>query len=363
MSFIKLQKLRGVHLLALAGFALLICGLLLLMVVGTPAPVINLEYGDTTIEISADRAWTLLPGDCVDILWQLEGIKSLYIEGYGRIGSGEMTFCPNINATSSLIEVTAQNGIYRLLALEIHHLPDMMFYLVGFIGLVGSILLAAYFLWAPDPNRPLPVSWIIIGALLLIIAGGWLRLRPASAPLIDEDNGNVAVRFWAEKDLLFPHECVEVAWSVVGAQSVFLNGRDVRMMAIPVGASIAVATATLEIIDSGGVSHTHTLAIASLFPNPQNPPVAVIWSLFGLILGFIVFVPIIGRAIRNHQSTDYIAIAGCISFAIALYLPYGTVSGKIRLFTITLRAVCPVSTIRPWSRVSLCSFPVCLPIS
>ena len=331
MSFIKLQKLRGVHLLALAGFALLICGLLLLMVVGTPAPVINLEYGDTTIEISADRAWTLLPGDCVDILWQLEGIKSLYIEGYGRIGSGEMTFCPNINATSSLIEVTAQNGIYRLLALEIHHLPDMMFYLVGFIGLVGSILLAAYFLWAPDPNRPLPVSWIIIGALLLIIAGGWLRLRPASAPLIDEDNGNVAVRFWAEKDrILFPHECVEVAWSVVGAQSVFLNGRDVTDDGNPGWGEHCGGegeAATLEIIDSGGVSHTHTLAIASLFPNPQNPPVAVIWSLFGLILGFIVFVPIIGRAIRDNwrrsSVPDYIAIAGCISFAIALYLPFG----------------------------------------
>ena len=331
MSFIKLQKLRGVHLLALAGFALLICGLLLLMVVGTPAPVINLEYGDTTIEISADRAWTLLPGDCVDILWQLEGIKSLYIEGYGRIGSGEMTFCPNINATSPLIEVTAQNGIYRLLALEIHHLPDMMFYLVGFIGLVGSILLAAYFLWAPDPNRPLPVSWIIIGALLLIIAGGWLRLRPASAPLIDEDNGNVAVRFWAENNsIIFPHECADVGWSVVGAQSIVYGGQVAAADDNPATAEHCAGdgeAATLEIIDSGGVRHTYTLSIASFFPYPQNPPVAVIWSLFGLILGLIVFVPIATQTILNKRSssstTDYIAVTGCLLFAIALYLPYG----------------------------------------
>ena len=331
MSFIKLQKLRGVHLLALAGFALLICGLLLLMVVGTPAPVINLEYGDTTIEISADRAWTLLPGDCVGIRWELAGIRSVYVEGKGKIGADEMEFCPGINASNPLFEITAQNGIYRWFELDIHHLPDLVFYLGGFVGLIGSCLFALYFLWAFDLNRPYPVSWMLIGTALLVIAGSWFRLSPTSAPVIDEDDGNVAVRFWAEiSSIILPHECVEVGWSVVGAQTIIYKGRDVATDSNPGIAEHCAGdggAATLEIIDTGGVRHTYTLAIASVFPYPQNPPVAVIWSLFGLILGLIVFVPIATQTILNKRSssstTDYIAVTGCLLFAIALYLPYG----------------------------------------
>ncbi len=331
MSITKLLRWRSVRFLTLAGLALLTSILLLLLVLGTPAPIINLEYGDTTIEIAADRAWTLLPGDCVGIRWQLEGIKSLYIEGSGRIGWGDMMFCPDINATSPLIEVTAQNGIYRWINLDIHHLPDLVFYLAGIVGLVGSCLLAVYFLWALDVNRPFPISWMIIGTSFLVIAGGWLRLSPTSAPLIDDDNGIVAVRFWAENNsIIFPHECVEVGWSVVGAQSVALNGRDVTDDGNPgwgEHCSGEGEAATLEVIANGDARYTHTLAIASLFPNPQNPPVAVLWSLFGLTIGFIVFVPIIWHAIRDNwrksSVPDYIAIAGCLSFTIALYLPFG----------------------------------------
>ena len=86
--------------IALIVSALILCLLLVFTIRTSPPPVIDLKYGDTTIEISADRAWTLFPGDCVKIQWELEGIQSLYIDDEGKIGWGEMSYCPSINATS-----------------------------------------------------------------------------------------------------------------------------------------------------------------------------------------------------------------------------------------------------------------------
>ncbi len=138
MTLVKLLQDRACQRIALVVLLLLTTALLLLTSLNAAAPAIDLAYGDTTIKMAADRAWTLFPGDCVNISWELEGIKSLYIEGEGKIGQGEMAFCPGINATSPLIEVTAQNSIYRRVDLEIHHLPDLLLYLCGFVGLAGS---------------------------------------------------------------------------------------------------------------------------------------------------------------------------------------------------------------------------------
>ena len=266
--------------------ALILCLLLVFTILTSPPPVIDLKYGDTTIEISADRAWTLFPGDCVKIQWELEGIQSLYIDDEGKIGWGEMSYCPSINATSPLIEVTAINGIYRRLSIDIHHFPDLLFYLAGFVGLVGSVLLAIYFLWVHQLERPLPVYWILVGGMLLLVAGSWLRLTPYEPPLVDVDDGDVAVRFWSEHDrILFPHECVDVWWSVVGAESARFDGRDTDGDDYTgTGDHCAESgdRASLEVIANDGALQNQSLAIWSLFPNPNSPPAMVYWSL-GLV--------------------------------------------------------------------------------
>ena len=316
-----------------AALAILLGTALLLFVLmrSVPAPAIDLAYTDTTIQIAADHAWTFYPGDCVNLSWEMEGIQSLYINDYGRIGRDSMKFCPAINATSPVIEVTAQNGIYRRLALEIMHLPDLIFYLFGFVALLGSALLSVYFLKHYKLDRPLPVKRFLIALLLLAALGTAVRLSPASQPLIDEDNGSVAVRFWAERDrIIFPHECLAVGWSVSGARSLKYQGRDVTNAGNPVSATHCAGegrAATLEVTAADGATIRHTLEIDSLLPESQNPPAFAIWSTFEFLFGFIVFARLAADLVTRYwpgrHAADYAAALGCLSFVIALHLPLG----------------------------------------
>ena len=228
MKPVKIFQSRRSQRIVLLACALATALLLFLSVHNTTAPVIDLEYADTSIRIAADRSWTFFPGDCVNLSWEMEGIQSLYINEYGRIGRDKMVFCPAVNATSPVIEVTAQNGIYRRLELEIQHLPELLLYSFAFVALLGSGLLSLYFLKRYKLDRPMPINSFMIVLLLLLALGGAIHLTPVRQPLVDEDNGKVAVRFWAERDrIIFPHECLGVGWSVSGAQSLTFDGRDV----------------------------------------------------------------------------------------------------------------------------------------
>ena len=332
MTLVKLLSERAGQRIALVVLLFLASALLLLTFLNAASPVIDLAYGDTTIKMAADRAWTYFPGDCVNISWELEGIKSLYIEGEGKIGQGEMAFCPSINATSPLIEVTAKNSIYRRLDLELHHLPDMIFYLVSFVGLVGSCLLAAYYLCAStNLTAPLPMYWLLIGALILSVIGGWIRLRPTHLPILDEDTGDVAVRFWAENDrILFPHECVKVWWSVVGDVELTFNG-----ISVPAEDYIGKGThcaengdnATLEVLANDRSWRTYELPIPSLFSTSQTPAPYYLWSIIAILLGILVYMPLAIQTLRrNWQSgarSDIVSCIGCFLFALVFYLPFG----------------------------------------
>ncbi len=316
---------------ALAALALFACTLLLISVASSPAPAIDLEFGDTTIDMSADRAWTFFPGDCVTIRWELEGIESLYIDGGGEIGWGEQSFCPAVNSTSPLIEVTAQSGIYRVLELEIHHLPDLLFYLFGFVGLTGSCLLAGWYLWTKYVSRPMPLSSLVVGALILAVVGGWLRLSSTELPVIDEDNGTVSVRFWAERDrLIFPHECANLRWSVAGAEQLFVNGSDYSH-SIRIGKTKHCAGdgegATLEAVTESGERYGFTLPIASFFSAFGSQPIFLYWSLFGIFLAVVIFVPLFAGNLRERWRKkargDFAAVGGCLFLVFMLYLPFG----------------------------------------
>ena len=331
MTIARLLHDRAGQRIALVALLIFASALLLLTILNTLAPAIDLVYGDTTIKITADRAWTYFPGDCVNISWELEGIKSLYIEGEGKIGQGEVAFCPSINATSPLIEVTAKNSIYRRLDLELHHLPDVIFYLVGFVGLVGSCLLAAYYLRFNRPDRALPMYWLLIGTLVLSVMGGWIRLRPTHLPMLDEDTGDVAVRFWAENDrILFPHECVIVWWSVVGDLELTFNGISAPAEHyIEEGAHCAENgdNATLEVLANDRSWRTYELPIPSLFSSSLSSPPYFYWSVVAILLSLMVYVPWIVQAIRSSWGrglkTDLLAAAGCLLFVLMLYLPFG----------------------------------------
>ena len=217
------------------------------------------------------------------------------------------------------------------MSINIHHLPDLLFYLAGFVGLIGSSLLAIYFLWVRQLERPLPVYWLLIGGMLLVIAGSWLRLTSYEPPLVDVDDGDVAVRLWAEHDrTLFPHECVTVWWSLTGATASSFNGNVLYPEGNRGQAEHCAEDgdrATLEIIADDGTSSVHTIAIPSLFPNPRSQPLFTYWSLFGILLGLMVYIPLAFQALRErwHRRTrpDFIGVAGCLFVVLILYLPFG----------------------------------------
>ena len=118
----------------------------------------NLDYSRPRLDV--------FPGDCVELRWRLAGIASLHVDGAGKIGADEMRFCPDINATSPLFEVRAQNGIYRSFRLNIHHLPDLLFYLAAFATLIGAPAVAVYYLCLRRLEQPLPLSWLLLLGLL-----------------------------------------------------------------------------------------------------------------------------------------------------------------------------------------------------
>ncbi len=312
--------------------AALAIGLLFLLTVwNSPPPTIDLEFGDTSILIASDRAWTFLPGDCVNLRWELTGITSLHVDGLGKIGADETRFCPDINATSPLFEVRAQNGIYRSFNLNIHHLPDLLFYLVGFVCFVGSPMLAIYYCWRRRLEQPLPVVWLLLGGMVLIALGAWLRLSAPPPPLIDEAQGNFAVRIWSDQDrILFPHECINVRWSVVGAAAVRFNVREMAAETNPASALHCAedgSIAQLDFVDADGESKSYHLPIASQFPQSAPPPPFFYLSLLGIILGLVVYVPIFAqhwRKLRLRQArADLICILGCFFVVLVLYLPFG----------------------------------------
>ncbi len=311
--------------------ALATCLILILTVLNSPAPSINRAYDDTTVFISADRAWTFFPGDCLTIRWRLEGIASLRVDGAGKIGADEMRFCPAINATSPLFEARAQDGIYRSFRLDIRHLPDLLFYLLGFVAFVGSPLLAAYYFLSRSPERCRPLDWLAIGALALSVLGGWLRLQTYEPRAIDEAKGGVALHLWAEHDrILFPHECVDIWWSVVGAQSVRFNGRVIASENNPAKAEHCAEdgeSARLEVVNEAGESASYSLPIRSFFPQRSVPPPYLTLSLVGIALSLLIFGPLAARyaqRLRRRESrADAAAIFGCFLVVFVLYLPFG----------------------------------------
>ena len=119
--------------------------ILALAIIGAPAPHIESAFGGASVNLRADRSWTLLPGHCATISWKLEGIQSVYIDDEKKIHIGDEVFCPSLGATRPSLVITAANGNVRTLSLGIHYLPaDMISSLLLTVILV-LLLLSIYY--------------------------------------------------------------------------------------------------------------------------------------------------------------------------------------------------------------------------
>ena len=279
----------------------------------------------------------IAPGRCTPAIVSISlgsstGLKTLYIEREGKIGWGEMAYCPGISSSGPRIEVTAQNGIYRKLSLRINHLPDLLLYTAGFSRFAGAFPAGRLFhLGAPGRSS---AAARLDSHRRALPGGPWrlAALAPGRAATDRPKRGrHVAVRIWAEHDLIvFPHECVEVGWSVAGSKSLIVNGGNFdhsRLRGETRHCSHDGDRALLEAQSEDGAFYRYSLPMPSLFPASQTRPYFQIWALFGLLLGAMVFIPLIARTLRlgwrSRQAGDFAAVGAFAAFVLLLYLPFG----------------------------------------
>ena len=165
---LPLSKLSRQNQLLIALFLALL--LLLAAVLGNPRPVeFNTEFEGAAIEITADKSWSLFPGDCLEIRWQVEGIESIYIDGQSKIGWGEMTYCPSFGAASPDFLITAQNGASRIFTLDTYFLPSELLSCLLFVALLFLFALATYYVVVFHLEEPLPASWSTVVIYLIVV--------------------------------------------------------------------------------------------------------------------------------------------------------------------------------------------------
>ena len=165
---LSLSRFKSIKVLLLALLAIMLM-LLILSLNSAPAPAIDTEFEGATIQITADKSWSLFPGDCLEIGWQVEGIESIYIDGQGKIGWGEMAYCPSFGAASPEFLITAQNGAVRSFALDSYFLPSELVNCLLFVLILSLFALGLWYFWTLRLDEPPPVK----PNMLLVIAVAW----------------------------------------------------------------------------------------------------------------------------------------------------------------------------------------------
>ena len=164
------------HKLLLALPAILVL-LLAAAIVRGAAPRISTVFEGATVDLTADKAWSILPGDCIQMRWELEGIKSLYIDGEGKIGWGELTYCPAFGNSSPAFRVTAQNGEESTFRLETYFLPQEIANCLLFVFILSLFGVAVWYFWSLKLDEPPPVR----PYMLLVVAVIWIACLLATA--------------------------------------------------------------------------------------------------------------------------------------------------------------------------------------
>ena len=168
-----------------AGLVLLFLLTMILSIWFSPPPHLVIEYQSENFEIIADRSWTLFPGDCLLIGWEVRGEDSFHIEGMERRESGSERFCPAIFAVSPKIELSRHlDNVYRSYSLPIQHLPDFLANLFGVAVLPFFGLLALYYIWQNDPQRRPAFRAIVIATVALLLCIAFLRLTGKAVTIV-----------------------------------------------------------------------------------------------------------------------------------------------------------------------------------
>ena len=206
-SFVPLTS-RNLNML-LAGLVLALVVIFALAIWLMPAPQLRIAYQDSVVEVFADRAWVLLPGDCARIRWEFDSVFPIHIDGVEWRESGEQRFCPQVFSPSPKIELTDhRQGVYLNPSLGINYLPDVLANVLALAALGFFPLMVAYYLWTSSLDKRPPLRTIFLAMLALCFLLAVLRI--AGAPLTIE-----SVLAFLRSIFINPH------WQLLGG---FLSG-------------------------------------------------------------------------------------------------------------------------------------------
>lgn len=150
-----------------------------------PAPHLSFNYKETAIDVRADKAWSLGPGDCFQITWHIEGSQSIHIEGAARRESGQAGFCPVVFDPNPKVELTDHgNDFYRSYSLNTFYVPDFVANVLGLATLGFFPLLALYYLWRNDLSRRPSFKKILLAMLAVLLAIALIRLSGRAVTIV-----------------------------------------------------------------------------------------------------------------------------------------------------------------------------------
>ena len=163
---LSMPSIRNLLLLFLIA---VLAGCLAFMISSAAPPSVGMEFGGARIDLSADRAWILLPGDCATISWELEGVRSLSVDGQDKVGWSEIEYCPSLRSTSPQFIIRAENGDQRTLAISIRYLTKSGIRSAVFLMLLIPFVIALYYLATPRLEEPIPLGASPVLALVVML--------------------------------------------------------------------------------------------------------------------------------------------------------------------------------------------------
>ena len=142
----------------------------------SPAPQLKIEFAGQTAEVTADRAWVLLPNDCLNVRWQLHDNLPIHIDGREWLESGEQQYCPTLFATDITIELTDQlSGENRSYRMNFFYLPDYVLNLAGVLLIPFFALTGLQYFWIHDLRKRPALRVVLLASLMLAICVMLLR--------------------------------------------------------------------------------------------------------------------------------------------------------------------------------------------
>ncbi len=134
---------RGRASAACAILAILILLVITVLIID-PVPVEkHLSIGDARISFSGNRSLIAAPGNCITASWQVDGIKAVYLNDQGVVGSGQQSLCLQRDSRPALRVVLLDNSEH-IIHLDTIILTQQPAFWISLIAALALLLIAIY---------------------------------------------------------------------------------------------------------------------------------------------------------------------------------------------------------------------------